>query len=52
MTALPAHDDLPPTYYATLADRYAATTPSDVRRAAQTYFHPDNLVEVWVGPQT
>ena len=47
-----ALDDLPPTYYATLADRYAATTPSDVRRAAQTYFHPDNLVEVWVGPQT
>jgi zinc protease len=47
-----ALDDLPATYYATLAERYAATTPQDVRRAAQEYFHPDNLVEVWIGPQT
>ena len=47
-----ALDDLPATYYSTLADRYAATTPQDVRRAAQTYFHPDNLIEVWIGPQT
>jgi zinc protease len=46
-----ALDDLPSTYYATLSDRYASTTPGDVRRAAQTYFHPDNLVEVWIGPR-
>jgi len=43
-------DDLPPSYYATLADRYASITAADVRRAAQTYFHPDNLVEVRIGP--
>jgi zinc protease len=43
-------DDLPTSYYATLADRYASITPADVRRAAQTYFHPDNLVEVRIGP--
>jgi len=43
-------DDLAPTYYATLADRYASITAADVRRAAQTYFHPDNLVEVRIGP--
>jgi zinc protease len=47
-----ALDNLPTSYYATLADRYAATTPQDVRRAAQNYFHPDNLIEVWIGPQT
>jgi zinc protease len=46
-----ALDDLPSTYYTTLSDRYASTTPGDVRRAAQTYFHPDNLVEVWIGPR-
>jgi zinc protease len=43
-------DDLPPSYYAKLADRYASITAADVRRAAQTYFHPDNLVEVRIGP--
>ena len=43
-------NDLAPSYYATLADRYAAITAADVRRAAQTYFHPDNLVEVRIGP--
>jgi zinc protease len=43
-------DDLPPSYYATLADRYASITAADVRRAAQAYFHPDNLVEVRIGP--
>jgi zinc protease len=43
-------DDLSPTYYSTLAQRYAGITADDVRRAAQTYFHPDNLVEVRVGP--
>jgi zinc protease len=46
-----ALDDLPSTYYATLSDRYASTTAGDVRRAAQEYFHPDNLVEVWIGPR-
>jgi zinc protease len=43
-------DGLPPTYYATLAQRYAGITPDQVRQAAQTWFHPDNLVEVRVGP--
>ncbi|MBV8580134.1 MAG: insulinase family protein, partial [Candidatus Eremiobacteraeota bacterium] len=45
-------DDLAPTYFTTLSDRYAAITAADVRRAASTYFHPDNLVEVRIGPQT
>src|SRR5665213_158909 len=43
-------DDLPTSYYATLAERYAAITVADVKRAAQTWFHPDNLVEVRIGP--
>jgi len=43
-------NDLPPTYFATLAQRYAGITAADVRRVAKTYFHPDNLVEVRVGP--
>jgi len=45
-------NDLAPTYYTTLADRYAGITAADVRRAAQTYFHPDNLVEARTGPKT
>jgi zinc protease len=45
-------DDLKPSYYATLADRYAGITAADVRHAAQAYFHPDNLVEVRIGPRT
>ncbi|HEY4440747.1 MAG TPA: insulinase family protein, partial [Candidatus Elarobacter sp.] len=44
-------DDLTPTYYATLAARYAGISAADVRHAAQTYFHPDNLVEVRIGPR-
>ncbi|HEX3549708.1 MAG TPA: pitrilysin family protein [Candidatus Elarobacter sp.] len=43
-------NELPTTYYATLAERYASITAADVRRAAQAYFHPDNLVEVRIGP--
>ncbi len=43
-------NDLPTTYYTTLAARFASITAADVRRAAQTYFHPDNLVEVRIGP--
>jgi len=45
-------DDLTPSYYATLAQRYAKITPADVQRAAKTYFHPDNLVEVRTGPKS
>jgi zinc protease len=45
-------DDLPASYYATLTQRYAKITPADVQRAAKTYFHPDNLVEVRTGPKT
>jgi zinc protease len=45
-------DDLDPTYYATLAQRYAKVTAADVQRAAKTYLHPDNLVEVRTGPKT
>jgi zinc protease len=45
-------DGLAPSYYATLAGRYATITAADVQRAAQTYFHPDNLVEVRIGPPT
>ncbi|HZW52651.1 MAG TPA: pitrilysin family protein, partial [Candidatus Elarobacter sp.] len=43
-------DELPPSYFATLADRYASITAADVKRAAQIWFHPDNLVEVRIGP--
>jgi zinc protease len=43
-------DELPTSYYSTLAERYASITAADVRRAAQTWFHPDNLVEVRIGP--
>jgi zinc protease len=43
-------NDLAPSYYATLATRYAQITAADVRHAAKTYFHPDNLVEVRIGP--
>ncbi|HTD38858.1 MAG TPA: pitrilysin family protein [Candidatus Limnocylindrales bacterium] len=45
-------DDLPTSYYATLAQRYAKITPADVQRVAQRYFHPDNLVEVRTGPKS
>ena len=45
-----ASDDLPANYYATLSDRYRRITAADVQRAAKTYFHPDNLVEVRTGP--
>jgi zinc protease len=45
-------DELSPSYYSTLAQRYANLTAADVRRAAQTYFHPDNLVGVRIGPRT
>jgi zinc protease len=43
-------DELPTSYYATLAERYASITAADVRRAAQAWFHPENLVEVRIGP--
>jgi zinc protease len=45
-------DELPPTYYATLAQRYAGISAADVQRAAKTYFHPDNLVEARTGPKS
>jgi zinc protease len=45
-------DDLPSSYYANLATRYQRVTAADVQRAAKTYFHPDNLVEVRTGPKT
>jgi zinc protease len=44
-------DELTPSYYSTLAQRYAGISAADVRRAARTYFHPDNLVEVRIGPR-
>jgi zinc protease len=44
-------DELTPSYYATLAERYAGISAADVRHAAQRYFHPDNLVEVRIGPR-
>ncbi len=43
-------DDLPASYFATLSQRYAGISAGDVRRAAKAYFHPENLVEVRVGP--
>ncbi|MEA2688940.1 MAG: zinc protease [Candidatus Eremiobacteraeota bacterium] len=45
-------DELPASYYATLAQRYQRITAADVQRAAKMYFHPDNLVEVRTGPKT
>jgi|HubBroStandDraft_1064217.scaffolds.fasta_scaffold15376_1 zinc protease len=44
-------EGLPMDFEATLAGRYAAVTPDDVRRAAQEYFHPDHWVEVRTGPK-
>jgi zinc protease len=38
-------------YYATLAERFARVTPADVLRAARTYFHPEQLIEVRTGPK-
>lgn len=46
-----AQDRLPLDYYTTLGSRYAAVTPADIERVAQTYLHPDNLVEVVTGPK-
>jgi zinc protease len=46
-----ARDRLPLDYFATLGARYAAVTPADVERVAETYLHPDNLVEVVTGPK-
>jgi len=43
-------DQLPATYYATLAQRYGRITAADVQRVAKTYLHPDNLIEVRTGP--
>jgi zinc protease len=45
-------NELPPSYYADLAKRYQRITAADVQRAAKTYFHPDNLVEVRTGPKS
>ena len=45
-------DDLPPSYFATLAQRYAKITPADVQRVSKIYLHPDNLVEVRTGPKS
>ncbi|HEY6234747.1 MAG TPA: pitrilysin family protein [Candidatus Elarobacter sp.] len=45
-------DDLPPSYFATLTQRYAKITAADVQRAAKTYFHPENLIEIRTGPKT
>jgi zinc protease len=44
-------DRLAPDYYSTLAERYAKVTPTDVRRAAREYFHPDHFVEIRTGPK-
>lgn len=43
-------DQLPATYYTTLAQRYGRITAADVQRVAKTYLHPDNLIEVRTGP--
>ncbi|HEY6234746.1 MAG TPA: insulinase family protein, partial [Candidatus Elarobacter sp.] len=45
-------DRLAPDYYSTLAERYARVSPTDVRRAARTYFHPDHFVEIRTGPKS
>jgi zinc protease len=42
---------LPADYFATLAQRYERVTPADVQRAARSYLHPDNLVEIRSGPK-
>jgi zinc protease len=41
---------LPLDYDTTMARRYAPIAGADVLRAAQTYLHPDDLVEIYEGP--
>ena len=45
-----AENDLPANYYATLGARYAKITPSEIERVAQTYLHPNHLVDIRTGP--
>jgi len=44
-------NELPPSYYLTLATRYNPITPADIQRVAEKYLHPNNLVEVYEGPK-
>ncbi len=42
--------NLPLDYYRTLNDRFARITAADVQRVAKEYLRPQNLVEVYAGP--
>ena len=42
---------LPLDYYATLNERFGNVTAADVQRVAQRYLRPNNLIEVYSGPQ-
>jgi zinc protease len=46
-----ATNDLPLNYYGTLNERFAQITPADVQRVARQYLRPDQLVEVYAGPE-
>jgi zinc protease len=43
-------EGLPLDYDATLGKRYAAIAGADILRVAQTYIHPDDLIEIYEGP--
>jgi predicted Zn-dependent peptidase len=43
-------EGLPLDYDATLGKRLDAIAGADILRAAQTYLHPDQLVEIYEGP--
>jgi zinc protease len=45
-----AQDDLPGNYFATLQERYANITPSDIQRVARKYLQPDQLIQIYAGP--
>jgi predicted Zn-dependent peptidase len=43
---------LPLDYDTTLAKRFAAIAGADILRVAQTYVHPDDLIEIYEGPHS
>jgi zinc protease len=46
-----ARNGLPLDYYQTLNERFATITAADVQRVAQKYLVPDDLVQIYAGPE-
>ncbi len=46
-----ASNGLPLDYYQTLAQRYARITPADIQRVAKATLHPENMIQIFVGPR-